>query len=263
LAGIINEGDESKGKAGGEDNPTIFAKVVSQNSFPRGTGLSSSGSGMTAITLAATKALRIDLTNKELSILSRQASGTACRSSSSGFVEWLDGDTSDTSYSISLHPPEHWDLRSVIAVVSEGKKKISSSKGHTTAGSSIFFAERQKNLPAKTSAVKKAIADKDFATLGPLVEAEALEFHSILLTSQPPLIMWYPGTLAVMMEVEKMRQEGIEAYFTVNTGFNIHVITLPEYENEVAKRIEGLDLVKSIIKAKVGGGPREIEDHLF
>ncbi|MCL4365872.1 diphosphomevalonate decarboxylase, partial [Patescibacteria group bacterium] len=72
------------------------AKMVSNNNFPSGTGLSSSASGFAALTLAASKAAGLDLPEKDLSILARQGAGSACRSIPSGFVEWLDGDTSET-----------------------------------------------------------------------------------------------------------------------------------------------------------------------
>ncbi|NCN06821.1 MAG: diphosphomevalonate decarboxylase [Candidatus Pacebacteria bacterium] len=242
---------------------TTKATVVSQNTFPRGTGLSSSGSGMAALTFAATKALDLNLTEKELSILSRQASGTACRCACSGFVEWLDGETSETSYSQSIFSADHWDIRDVVAVVHEGKKKISSTEGHTTAQTSAFFAVRQERIPQKIVDVKKALEDKDFTRLGALVEAEALEFHSILLTSAVPLILWYPGTLQVMTEVQALRSEGIECYFTINTGFNLHVLTLPQFQDAVAKRLSDLPLVTKTLTAKVGTGPKEISEHLF
>lgn len=241
----------------------FYAQVVSNNTFPRGTGLSSSGSGMAALTYSATKALGLNLPEKELSILARQASGTACRCSVGGFVEWLDGETSDTSYSETIFGKDHWDIRDVVAVVDEGMKKISSTQGHTTAQSSPFFEIRQSRIKDKIKTVKQAISDKDFTALGKVVESEALEFHSILLTSKTPLVLWYPGTVQVMAEVEKLRSEGIECYFTVNTGFNLHVLTLPEYEAEVQKRIDSLSLVKKTLTAKVGDKPKEITEHLF
>src|SRR3989304_6673895 len=86
-------------------NISLKAKVVSNNNFPTGTGLSSSSSGFAALTLAASKAAGLNLSEKELSILARQGSGSACRSIPDGFVEWLDGDTNETSYAVSLYPP--------------------------------------------------------------------------------------------------------------------------------------------------------------
>ena len=78
-----------------------YAKVVSVNNFPKATGLSSSGSGFAALTIAATKAAGLSLSEKELSILARQGSGTACRCVCGGFVEWQDGTTSESSFAIS------------------------------------------------------------------------------------------------------------------------------------------------------------------
>lgn len=245
------------------DGANWFAKVVSKNTFPRGTGLSSSGSGMAALTYAAAEALGLELSEKELSILSRQASGTACRCACGGFVEWLDGETSDDSYSMTVFSKDHWDIRDVVAVVDEGMKKISSTEGHTTAQTSPFFTVRQEKIKAKIIAVKQAITEKNFTKLGSIVEAEALEFHSILLTSEVPLILWYPGTVQVMQEVQKLRDEGIECYFTINTGFNVHILTLPEFEGEVQKRLAALPLVVKTLSAKVGDKPREITEHLF
>ena len=218
---------------------------------------------MAALTFAAAKAAGLTLSEKELSILSRQASGTACRCASSGFVEWLDGTSSETSFAESIFPADHWDIRDVVAVVDEGMKKISSTEGHTTAQSSPFFTVRQTTIAQKITAVKQALAAKDFTALGTLVEAEALEFHSILLTSVPPLVLWYPGTLQVMHEVAQLRAEGLECYFTINTGFNVHVLTLPEHETAIGERLSALPLVTKTLSAKVGTGPKELPTHLF
>lgn len=270
---VIIEGEENQEEAGRVvkhldrirelAEKQMFARVESKNSFPKGTGLSSSGSGFAALSYAATKALGLELSEKEMSILARQGSGTACRCVCGGFVEWKDGDSSDTSYSETIFPKGYWDVRDVVVVVDEGMKKVSSTEGHTVAKSSPFYGRRQELIGEKIVEVKDLIEDKDFAGLGELVEAECLEFHSILLTSTPNMIAWYPGTVQVMQEVQAMREEGIRAYFTINTGFNVHVLTLPEHEEEVEKRMKSLSLVKNTLKAKVGGKPEYLEKHLF
>jgi len=244
-------------------NTNLRARVVSKNSFPKGTGLSSSGSGLTALTMAATKALAMELSEKDLSILARVGSGTACRCVCGGFVEWKDGEDSDSSYSETIFPADYWDIRDVVVVVDEGMKKISSTKGHTTAQSSILFGERQKRIKAKIVKLKEYIKNKDFSGFGELVEREALEFHSVLLTSNPPLVAWYPGTMEVIHAVNDLRENEIECYFTINTGFNVHVLTLPIYEEEVKNKMRQLSLVKNVLQVKIGDGPNEIKEHLF
>jgi diphosphomevalonate decarboxylase len=239
------------------------AKVFSQNTFPKGTGLSSSGSGFAALTYSATAALGLSLSEKELSILARQGSGTACRCVCGGFVEWKDGETSETSYSETLYSPEHMDIVDVVAVVSDEKKKVSSVEGHAKAQTSVFYQTRLQHIKQKIVALKNALQERNFTELGQIVENEALEFHSILLTSSPSLIAWYPGTIQVMIAVQAMREEGIEAYFTINTGFNVHVLTVPKYQEQVKEKLGKLSLVRNIIEAKVGNGPQELTEHLF
>lgn len=241
----------------------VFARVESKNTFPKGTGLSSSGSGFAALTFAAVASLELNLSEKELSILCRQGSGTACRCACGGFVEWLDGNTSEESYSVSLFSPEFWDIRDVVVVVDEGKKKISSTEGHESAQSSPFYQARLTRIKQKIAEMKSAIAMRDFDQMGMLAEKEALEFHSILLTSEDPLIAWYPGTVEVMHAVKELRSQGVQCYFTINTGFNVHVLTLPEYEEEVAASLGKLSLTKKILRAKVGPAPQYIDQHLF
>lgn len=241
----------------------VFAKVVSENNFPKSTGLSSSGSGFAALTMAASKAIGLNLSEKELSILARQGSGTACRCVCGGFVEWLDGETSDESYSLSFAQADSFPIRDLVTIVSEDKKKLSSTEGHDLAESSPFFKARQEKIKEKLLNVKKAILDKDFATLGELVETEALEFHSILLTSKPNILLFYPGTVEVMQAVRKLRETGVPVYFTINTGFNVHVLTLPQYQESVRQTLQKLSAVKKIISSGVGEKPQFLEKHLF
>jgi len=60
-----------------------------------------------------------------------------------------------------------------------------------------------------------------------------------------------------------MRSEGLEAYFTINTGFNVHVLALPENAVRVKQRLEQLPLVQKTLEAGVGGAPVELGQHLF
>jgi diphosphomevalonate decarboxylase len=63
-----------------------FANISSHNNFPMGTGIASSASAFAALSLAASSAAGLHLTQNELSRLARLGSGSACRSIPSGFV---------------------------------------------------------------------------------------------------------------------------------------------------------------------------------
>ncbi|TSC88082.1 MAG: diphosphomevalonate decarboxylase [Microgenomates group bacterium Gr01-1014_7] len=241
---------------------SLKAKVVSKNNFPIGTGLSSSASGFAALTLATSKAAGLDLSEKELSILTRQGSGSACRSIPGGFVEWLDGDTSETSYAVSIFPPDHWAICDVVAIVSEGKKEVPTSVGHKAAKSSPFMSIRLSHMKEKDKLVKQLIKEKNFKSLGELAEAEALELHAIMLTQYPPLIYWTPGTLKIMKLVSHWRAEGIPVYFTINTGQDIHLICEQKNVKKVVNKIKSIKEVKEIIVNNPGEGTRLSQNHL-
>lgn len=241
----------------------VYARVETSNSFPTGTGLSSSASGFAALTYAGLRALNLSLSEKEISILARQGSGSACRSIPDGFVEWLDGSTSETSYAQSLYEPSHWNIVDVVAVVSTEKKDIPTSVGQTLAQSSIFFEERLRHMPDKVKTCKSLLAEKNFTAFGEFVEREALEMHAVMITSWPSLIYWLPNTIVVMKHVQKWRREGLPVYFTINTGQDIHVLTDANNAEKVADLLKNIEGVSRTIKNTPSKGTYEISTHLF
>jgi len=244
-------------------NINLKAKVVSNNNFPEGTGLSSSASGFAALTLASTKAAGLNLSEKELSIFARQGSGSACRSIPDGFVEWLAGDTSETSYSQSLHPADYWKIVDVVAIVSHEKKDISSTEGQKLVSTSPFFQTRLTHIKEKIDLLKKIIEDKNFTEFGQLIEQEALELHAIMLTSTPSLIYWQPETVRLMKLIKKWRNEGLEVYFTVNTGQDIHLIIEEKNLTKLTEKLKNIKEVKKIIINRPSVGARLVKNHLF
>lgn len=144
----------------------LKARVESKNNFPKGTGLASSASGFAALTLASAKAAGLDLSEKQLSVLARIGSGSACRSISSGFVEWKQGVSHSSSYAYSLYPPEYWDVADVVAVVGEVNKSVPSTQGQTLAQSSPFLEVRLSGMVQKLAELKLALKHKDFTKIG-------------------------------------------------------------------------------------------------
>lgn len=239
------------------------AKVVSKNNFPTGTGLSSSASGFAALTVAGAFASGLTLSEKELSILARQGSGSACRSIPSGFAEWLDGSTNETSYAVSIFKPDYFDIADVVVIVSSEKKDVPTTEGQKTAKTSPFMKLRLSQMKEKNEEIKKLIKKKDFPKFGELVEQEALELHAIMFTQTPPLIYWLPGTITVMKVVQKWRQEGVGVYFTINTGQDVHLICQGKDKEKVAGLAKKLSVTKDVIINAPAHGTRLVESHLF
>ncbi|MBI3913686.1 MAG: diphosphomevalonate decarboxylase [Chloroflexi bacterium] len=239
------------------------ARVESKNNFPSGAGIASSASAFAALTLAATRAVGVELNERELSVLARQGSGSAARSIPPGFVEWLTSWDANNSYAVSVAPPEHWDLRDVIAVVSAEEKTIGSTEGHRAASTSPFLVERLNALPGRFHRVRRAILAKDLALLGPAIEEEAIELHSIAMTSRPPIYYWSPAMVRVIQSALKWRAEGLAVYFTLDAGANVHLICESKDAEAVATRARGIAEVQQVIVNAPGAGARLVEQHLF
>ena len=245
-------------------NLILRAKVVSKNNFPNSTGLSSSASGMAALTVAASNAAGLKLPEKDLSILARLGSGSACRSIPDGFVEWIEGsNTNDSSYAYSLYPSNYWKILDVVAVVSKDKKEIATTEGQKSVETSPFFKSRLSRLQAKLILCKEFIRKKNFKKFGELIEAESLELHAIMLTSIPSLIYWLPGTIQIMKAVKKWRSENLPVYFTINTGHAVHILVEEKNKDTLLKKLGEEKYIKKIIVNKPTNGARISDKHLF
>lgn len=234
------------------------ARVESRNGFPAGAGLASSASGFAALTVAAASALGLPLAEPELSRLARLGSGSACRSVPGGFVEWPTGSDA-TSHGRSLHPAGHWELWDVIALVEEEAKGVSSLEGHRLALSSPFLGTRLNGLPGRLAGLRRALAERDFATLARATEEDALELHLVAMTSRPSIVYWQPGTVQVLQHVKRLSRQGLPVCFTMDAGANVHCLTPAQHRRTVEVELTALPLVERVLSSPPGGPAEVVE----
>ncbi len=231
----------------GVANDTGF-RIRSANSFPKKAGIASSASFFSAMALAFTKIFGKDLDKKQLSILARlSGSGSACRSIPDGFSWWKASDNSEESYAESIEAPDYWDLRDIVLVLSFDEKKVSSAEGHQGAQTSRYFNIRQQALTSTLQETKNAFQMKDFTAFGTLIEQEAINFHSILMTQVPPLFFWSESTVRCIKEIVKLREDGLEGFFTIDAGENIHLICEGKNEAGFSEYFLKQEYVKEVI----------------
>ncbi len=239
------------------------ARIESRNSFPMGTGMASSAAGFAALTLAASAALGMQLSERELSALARLGSGSACRSIPSGYTWWHAGHDHASSFAETIAPPEHWDLRDVTAVVSAAHKEVSSAQGHRLADTSPFLSARLADLPRRLARVQVALLARDIEVLGEELEAEAIALHVLAMTSRPPLLYWEPATVQIMQLCPRWRAEGVGVYFTLDAGPNVHLMCEAAHAGEVVERLKALPNVQATYVNGPAGPAHLIAEHLF
>ena len=243
------------------------AKVVSETNFPVAAGLASSASGLAAITLAATKAAGLNISQKDLTILTRQGSGSACRSICEGFVEWYRGQKDDgsDSFAESVAEKNHWpEFRMIATILSEKKKTVDSRGGMSQSVANCpYYPAWVQEATKDLETLRKSIKEKNFELLGSTAELNCLKMHAVMMTTTPQIIYWIPQTLEVIHAVRVMREEGLQAYFTIDGGPQVKVMCLEKDADKINKMLQELESVKRTVVCKPGDGARVLDKHLF
>ncbi len=259
AAGVVRHLDRLRSWAAVDDR----FRVATENSFPMGAGLASSASGFAALALAVVAALGRQVDTATASRLARQSgSGSAARSVMGGYVEWPAADSRDGSAD-QIFAADHWDLRDVVAILDTSEKKVSSRAGHKLAETSPYFTRRLEELAMRLEQVRRAVAERDFQHLAPVVEEEAIDLHLIAMSSRPPIFYWQPTSLAVLARVRDLREEGLEVCSTMDAGANVHLICTAAAEEEVVAALQAISGVDDIIRDGVGEGPQTTDRHLI
>ena len=233
-------------------------KVVSQNSITNGKGLGFSASGFAALGTAACVALNFDIDYISLSGLVRLGAGSATRSLAGSFAIWY-ANKNGKSYAEQIVKPENVDLGMVIAPI---HSSVRTDEAHSEVLSSPLFKARLKYVTKIIKTMENAIKTGDIATIGKLAEEDSLNLHATTMTGKAHMVLWEPETVRMIREVQKMRREGIPAWYSIDTGPSVFVNTFAEYVKKVADRLRRLGC-SSVITSNVGGGPFLSSKHLF
>ncbi|PIE82335.1 MAG: diphosphomevalonate decarboxylase [Cardiobacteriales bacterium] len=209
--------------------------IHTTNTIPTAAGLASSASGFAALTLALDQFFALSLPKTTLSAIARIGSGSACRSLWHGFVQWPKGHLADGSDSIGKPLDVAWSaFRIALLEVDTNVKKISSRDGMThTADTSPLFSLWPAQAEKDLQTICQAITCQDFSVLGQTTENNALTMHATMLAARPSLIYIQPQTLSLLHNIQRLRNDGVEVYATIDAGPNIKVIFLQSQQDDI------------------------------
>ncbi|MDO8954404.1 MAG: diphosphomevalonate decarboxylase [Gammaproteobacteria bacterium] len=203
-----------------------YYKIETTSNIPIAAGLASSASGFAAIVKALDCFYAWNLSDTELSILSRMGSGSACRSIWNGFVEWQTGEREDGMDSHGVAIDTQWPGLCIgLLIFTEAEKSIGSSEAmQRTVDTSTLFKSWPTQVHTDLSAMKLALKHHDFELLGQTAEHNALSMHATMLSSWPPILYSNSDSFAAMQKVWQLRQSGIPVYFTEDAGPNLKLL---------------------------------------
>ena len=218
------------------DDPALAPPVelVSENSMPTNVGLGSSSSGFAAAAMAAVEAAGLDLTLPEISTIARRGSASAARSVTGGFSDLRAGTTDDDCRSERISSPLEDELKIVVGIVPAYKE---TGWAHEEATESHLWQSRLAHVHEQLAAMRQALREGDFETAFEVAERDTLSLAATTMTGPEAWIYWKPQTLEIFEAVRDLREEGVPAYFSTDTGATVYVNTTSEYADRVERTV--------------------------
>lgn len=221
--------------------------VESANNFPSDCGLASSASSFAALTLAAAEMFQKmnpqtwGDDKKILSELSRQGSGSSCRSLFGPWALWQH----EYAEPMGL---EMKDMHHIVVIVEDSKKEVSSSEAHKLVTTSPKFVGRPERAVIRLKDLVHALRFNDWHMARQIVWDEFIDMHRLFETSTPSFSYMTEGSKAVLQDCEKFWNRWQDGpLVTMDAGANVHMLfrndqkkTFAEYREHFAKSFKVL-----------------------
>ena len=220
--------------------------VRSHNNFPSDCGLASSASSFAALTLGAYLAVKdlkpgLDLTSESLANLSRQGSGSSCRSFFTPWSVW------DDSGARGVELP-YKNLLHQVVVVNDQIKKVSSSEAHKKISSSMLAQGRTDRAVRRLENLMTSIKQQDWQKSYQIIWAEFWDMHALFETSEPPFGYMSSGSLQALRSAEELWQrKGDGPWITMDAGPNVHLLYRQDQKDIAAQLQKDLSKTFQVI----------------
>jgi len=204
--------------------------INSQNAFPPGWGLGTSGSGFAALSLACSSATGLTAFEKSHFDNIRRLSPFSCPFALLGGVTIYKPETD--SYSVLRN--SILDNVDIFVVPIRGQK--SSRDKHAVTSTSPFKGVVLTRGALIANRIEECLRSGDFGKLGRLVEEALFLKFSTIVTSSGHIIPCSPETLRVLQTLRALRREDYEKFFiTMNSGASVFI-----YSNGFSGEISAL-----------------------
>ena len=214
-----------------------FLLIESENNFPHSCGVASSASGFSALVLALDKFYKTNFSEKDLSKLARECSGSGSRSIPKDIVLC----NKEYSYTIG-----QWkEIKILLIKLSDEVKKVSSTEGMCrTQETSFFYRDRLTRIDDKIHLCKEYIKTKDHKSLFKLIMRESNEIHAIMFESFPPIRYISDKGFEIMEMVHEFNNEEIKMAYSFDAGTNPFIFVLEKDLEEVKNFFKNYEIIE-------------------
>jgi diphosphomevalonate decarboxylase len=92
-----------------------------------------------------------------------------------------------------------------------------------------------------------AIENRNLSALGELAQVDCLEMHETMHTCNPMINYWTDKTVKVIELVNNLRSNGVPAYFTIDAGPNVKILTLDMYQDKILSELANIEDIQTIV----------------
>lgn len=234
----------------------------SANTFPASSGIASSASSFAAATLAGLQACASDGAafarayagelelRRAIARLSRQGSGSSCRSFEGPWVLW----EHDSAAEVRTAMPELSDL---VLVIGKSAKSVSSSQAHALVRTSPLWEGRVDRVASRLRSLEAALGEGDLSEVSRIAWAETWEMHSLFHTCADPFTYWEPGSIRALQWLRPWIAQGpASPIVTMDAGANLHVLVPSESRAEWLARLKAAFPSTELLWDSQGRGAR-------
>lgn len=172
-----------------------------------------------------------------LSRIARLFAASASRAIVGGFSRLYAGKDDDATYSRKFADERTMDLRTVIVPL---PARLRTEQAHKDVQTSPFFEARIRSAQKRCDAMEEAILKNDLERLGALAEKDTLELHSVTMTGESRMILMSEHSIRVISKVRELKSEGLEAYFSLQTGPSVFINTSEKDGGRVMREMKKL-----------------------
>jgi phosphomevalonate decarboxylase len=173
----------------------------------------------------------------KLSRTARLFAASASRSLVGGFSRLYAGDNEEGAYAERFADGRDLDLRMVIVPL---PSPVKTEDAHREVLGSPFFGARVESAQKRCDEMQKAILGNDLDRVGRLAEKDTLELHSLTMTGDSGLIIMTEDSLKIIQRVRGLRDNGVQAYYSMQTGPSVFINTSEKDEEKVLRAIQKL-----------------------
>ena len=171
---------------------------------------------------------------KGLSRTARLFAASASRSVVGGFSRLYAGKDDESTYSERFADEKTMDLKMVIVPL---PSKVRTEDAHREVLTSPFFKARVESAQKRCDQMEKAILGNDLDGLGRLAEKDTLELHALTMTGEAGMVIMSEDTMRIIGKVRELRDDGVKAYYSMQTGPSVFINTDERNQGRVLKAV--------------------------